>query len=408
MAAKVVCFASAKGGAGKTTLAASFGTLMASVGGNVLLVDADASTNGLSLLYIDELHKYVSAGDFVDNYSRGVFEWRNSASFDIVKLGERLSFIPASFTYADINVDKKLFKCIFVQNIDRLRSTYDYIFIDAQAGADDVAQIAISRSVSDLVVIVSEYDPMSAAGVERLKGLLRDDLTYERTWVLLNKILPEFANSFSSFLSIAKYLSPIVWDAGVVRAYANRALAIDTDTGNDFTLSVCQSLRSLFGTKVSDQIDNWLVDKAAMLKLPISKQYSDTERELAALLNERRKQHYRHSLSSFSGTFAVLALMAPIIYALNPFGLSDYGIFEQLLAVRFSGWLKFGMLLASLFTVVVVFIQYFQVERSKSVDQEIFSDRLDRRIDVLRDHLMHLDTLNAADPETLIRKMKNT
>src|SRR5207244_1355802 len=133
-----------------------------------------------------------------------------------------------------------------------------YIFLDAQAGADPFAHVAMSKGVSHEVIIVSEYDPLSAAGVERLKGLFREDLTYDRTWVLLNKMLPDFVQSFSDFMEVAKYASPMPWDADVVRAYARRRLALDAEKGNDFTLAVMQTLKSILGPDIETDLDIWL------------------------------------------------------------------------------------------------------------------------------------------------------
>ncbi len=93
----------------------------------------------------------------------------------------------------------------------------------------------MKRGISDEVIIVSEYDPVSAAGVERLKGLLREDLTIDRTWILLNKLLPDFVQSFTDFLEVVKYPNPIPWDAEVVKAYARRKLALDLNYGNNHT-----------------------------------------------------------------------------------------------------------------------------------------------------------------------------
>ena len=94
------------------------------------------------------------------------------------------------------------------------------IFIlDAQVGTDIYSQIAIENA--DEIVIVSEYNPISAEGVERLKRLFSEYLQYENTWVLFNKILPEFSKSLGDFLSVVQYLSPIPWDAEVVRACAS-------------------------------------------------------------------------------------------------------------------------------------------------------------------------------------------
>src|SRR5262249_11530502 len=55
MKAKVFAFASAKGGAGKTVSAVSVAIVLAAIGRRVLLIDTDASTNGLTLLYIEQV-----------------------------------------------------------------------------------------------------------------------------------------------------------------------------------------------------------------------------------------------------------------------------------------------------------------------------------------------------------------
>src|ERR1700734_2983203 len=57
------------------------------------------------------------------------------------------------------------------RTIEHAQNDYDYILLDAQAGSDHYAAVAMSKRVSDVVVLVAEYDPMSAAGIERLKGL---------------------------------------------------------------------------------------------------------------------------------------------------------------------------------------------------------------------------------------------
>jgi hypothetical protein len=60
----------------------------------------------------------------------------------------------------------------------------------------EINQVCTAGGINQwLTVLEFGNDPVSAAGVERLKDLARDDFTYERTWILLNKILPEFVKS---------------------------------------------------------------------------------------------------------------------------------------------------------------------------------------------------------------------
>jgi MinD-like ATPase involved in chromosome partitioning or flagellar assembly len=182
-----------------------------------------------------------------------------------------------------------------VRTLENRKADFDFILLDAQAGSDFCAGVAMRKGISDVVVLVAEYDPMSAAGVERLKGLFRDDLTYARTWILLNKVLPEFAKNFSDFLEVARYLSPIPWDADVVRAYARRRLALDTENGNSFTIAVMQTVRGLLGDEIEKDVKAWTQNRAEAIRQPIAVQFSDLERELGAILDESAREKGRQS-----------------------------------------------------------------------------------------------------------------
>ncbi len=65
--AKVICMSSAKGGSGKTVLCATFATALTSLGKRVLIVDSDASTNGLTLMYLKEV---MVKGEYVIGENR--------------------------------------------------------------------------------------------------------------------------------------------------------------------------------------------------------------------------------------------------------------------------------------------------------------------------------------------------
>src|SRR4029078_3360392 len=107
------------------------------------------------------------------------------------------------------------------------QNRFDFVLIDAQAGAAEMAQVAMSRKVADEVVIVSDYDPVSAAGVERLRAHLREDLTSERTSILLKQVLPE-TKSFAGFVEGERLLSPVAWHAEISR----RRPAMGTERGD--------------------------------------------------------------------------------------------------------------------------------------------------------------------------------
>jgi cellulose biosynthesis protein BcsQ len=377
----------------------------------VLLIDADSATNGLTLLFLKEIR--INA-ELVRSKARspvGLFDAFLNQNVvldqcDRVELSECLHLIPASYglqsvTPTFIEIVQQFFESILTP----LRNEYDFILIDAQAGIDDMAQVAMSRKVSDEVVIVSEYDPMSAAGVERLKAMLREDLTYDRTWVLLNKLLPEFAKSVGDFLEVAKYLSPIPWDAEVVRAYARRRLAIDTDTGTEHTLCILQTLKGLCGESIQAQLDDWILSKAAIIRQPIELQYLDAEKELAFLfarkaeLSQRRRRRFLVSVS-----LAISALVAMIIgITLNYTGVKS-GVINEILPLALA--VLISAIVAVGFGIDMPRFLQAMLEPGR-IQGQLDEARFDRQLELLKDRLKRLELLRTLDPERLLQHRNN-
>jgi MinD-like ATPase involved in chromosome partitioning or flagellar assembly len=125
-------------------------------------------------------------------------------------LANKVDLLPATF-YFQIReaIPETQLRSALHEIVNQAKGNYDYIFLDAQAGADVFSRLAMGEEISDEVIIVTEYDPLSAAGVERLKAVMRDELIYVRTWVLLNKMLPDFVETFSDFLEVSRYFT---WD----------------------------------------------------------------------------------------------------------------------------------------------------------------------------------------------------
>ena len=129
--------------------------------------------------------------------------------------------------------------------------------------------------------------PMPASS--RLKARLPDELDIGRTWILLNKLLPEFVAKFSEFLSVARYLPPIPWTADVVRAYSRRRLALDFQDGNQYTLGILAVVRELLDVDQSVALEDWLERQAARLREPLGEQLRDAEKLLDAAREERKR-----------------------------------------------------------------------------------------------------------------------
>lgn len=300
MRSKVICFASAKGGSGKTVISASLAKFLAGLGKKVLLVDMDAATNGLSLFYLEEL---VKARNLHAEEARGIFEATEGKLPTPFNIDEAVDMIPSVYVMKQTeDISPEGFRRSISETLSAFRDKYNYIILDAQAGTGIYAQIAMENA--DETVIVSEYDPVSAEGVERLKRLFPGALPLNKTWILFNKILPEFAQSLGDFLSVARYLSPVPWDAEVVRAFTRRKLAIDMESSNDYTLAIMRTASSLFGEEIEEQINRWKQDKEEFFRAPARSQVEAIEEEIslmeqAQIQTEYKLKSVRERLESF-------------------------------------------------------------------------------------------------------------
>jgi chromosome partitioning protein len=304
MTAKVLSLASAKGGTGKTVLTATFGNILASVGKKVLLIDTDAATNGLSLFY---LHKVVDRDSI--SSKMGLFETKISGAATPLKINENLDLIPTTYRFQNTEtVPFDFYEAALRNTMAKYRDHYDYIFLDTQAGSDQFARVALSPRICDNVVIVSEYDPMSAAGIERLKALFSEELAFQRTWILLNKLLPDFVRSFSEFLEVARYLTPIPWNADVVRAYARQRLALDLIDGNEYTFAAMQALAKLLRDKDRDDLEEWLRARVGSVRKSLDERIHGAQVEVE-LLKEQQADYRRTRLLPRTTIFVVAVMV---------------------------------------------------------------------------------------------------
>lgn len=400
MNAKILCFASAKGGSGKTILTANIASFLTDLGKKCLIIDCDAATHGMTLLYLVE----VSANS--NSSKKGIFNISNSNDLSdiiktsLVKVENGIDFLPATYNFKPgFDPENEFIEGSLPKVVESMRSKYDFILLDAQAGSDKYSKLAMNKNISDEIIIVSEYDPLSAAGIERLKQIVGDDLDYTRTWVLLNKMLPEFVNKFSEFLSITKYLPPIPWNAEVVRSYAKRKLSLDLDKGNTFTLAIMRTVKTLLGDSLKDEINSWVQERSYAIKEPLEKQYTNAEKELKFALDA---QHKLEMTSKKKRLFQIYVLITPVM--LIPFLVYTFqdllpfqNMFKLFNGISFSTilMLAFGITLPLLFTVT---------EKLFSSTKTTESSRYKRRVEVLEEKLKQLEFLKSADLETLLKE----
>lgn len=274
----IICFCSAKGGVGKTIISASFAELLSDLGKRILLIDLDAATNGLTLFYLDKLIKFKKSNH--DTKISGIFEVKENAEITSFEISKNFKMIPSAYVMQDNKITiPDNFENIITNLINNISVDFDYIIFDTEAGAEETNKIAFKHS--EIVVIVSEFDPMSSEGIDRLKRLYSKELTYEKTFILFNKILPEFSDILGKFTTITKYLSPIHWDKEVMLSYSQRKLPINMKSSNDYTLAVIKTAYSLLGSEIEVEINEWKKNREKSIKEPALNELESIEKEIS-------------------------------------------------------------------------------------------------------------------------------
>lgn len=398
MNANIVCFASAKGGSGKTVLTASIASFLNGIGKKCLIIDCDAATHGMSLLYLSEVASNKSKS------KKGLFEISSKEKINlfensIIHIENSVDFLPATYNFTLGFDPEEFFEDNSLLNIiNELRDKYDYIFLDAQAGSDKYSQLAMRDDISDKVVIVSEYDPLSSAGIERLKQVIGKDLDYTRTWILLNKMLPEFIDKFSEFLSVAKYLPPIPWNADIVRAYAKRKLALDLQNGNVFTLAIMRIVRELFGDEVEKDIDKWKEEKTFALREPLKKQYNQIEKELQGFFELRNHISYEKNRRVFRRELFIKLGIISIFISFLVF----ISFFREYTVIKTLDWKSLIPMILFMFMIMYQ-LPLLKVTSNKAIE-ELEDKKLDIKIKVLEEKLQQLEAMRSADLESIVSK----
>lgn len=389
---RTISFISAKGGSGKTIITATIADFLGKLGKKVLIVDSDGSTNGMTLFYLKEIKEHTESS----NKCYGILE--NSFSVDFsnyTKINDNVFLLPA--TYEFVNTDS-FDVSSFEQNITSVidfhkhtkEKTFDYVLIDCQAGVDIHSAIVVKETISDEIIIVSEFDPISAAGIERLKGLFHKESIYNRSWVLLNKVLPELANTSNDFLEITRYLPPIIWTSEVVKRYSRKELALDLEYGNEYTLNIVKLLKVLFGKEIKKPLDEWLNSREEIIKKPIYDEYLKLQEEL----NEIEKSEKTGLYSSLMPIIASITGIVSVV--ITVFGLQKTTAFNELVKGVDNIWVTATVaFLVGIFT--ISFFRLYSKRKQLSSMNEF-------RKDILVDRLKELEKLKHSDIEKILKK----
>jgi cellulose biosynthesis protein BcsQ len=259
----VLCFVSAKGGSGKTILAATTASLLMKADQRVVAIDTDFSTRGLSLYLLDTLTSARDPGLHPENcladaLLHGVPAERVTPLIVPQRKGEFNIILPNSDfrrggapedqllrlggDQADgLDFERRYFELLRAV-CDRLRRTYDYIVIDTRGGYDYSSKVP--AVLADGYVIVIEADPISVQQVLGLKTRI-DQFAEEREirsnhqGFIVNKALfaPKEGKGFGEALAGlygGQIFGIVPADRNAISAYQTRDLPYQKHASSDF------------------------------------------------------------------------------------------------------------------------------------------------------------------------------
>lgn len=160
MNGRVITVTSGKGGVGKTTTAANLGIALASLGQNVVCIDADIGLRNLDVVLGLENRIVYDLVDVVEGRCRLKQAMIRDRRF------EQLHLIPAAQTRDKTAISPS----DMVMLCNDLRSMTDWIIIDSPAGIERGFRNALAPS--DEVLVVTNPEVSSLRDADRIIGLI--------------------------------------------------------------------------------------------------------------------------------------------------------------------------------------------------------------------------------------------
>ncbi|KUK64515.1 MAG: Site-determining protein [Desulfotomaculum sp. 46_80] len=175
---EVIVITSGKGGVGKTTTTANLGTGLASMGHQVVLIDADIGLRNLDVLLGLENRIIYDLTDVIDGKCR----LRQALIKD--KRYEGLYLLPAAQTKDKTAVNPDQMK----QLCEDLLKEFEYVLIDCPAGIEQGFRNAVAGAQKAIVVTTPEMSAVRDA--DRVIGLLEAS-ELRKPALIINRLRPK-------------------------------------------------------------------------------------------------------------------------------------------------------------------------------------------------------------------------
>lgn len=175
---EAIVITSGKGGVGKTTTTANLGTALATLGKQVVLIDADIGLRNLDVVLGLENRIVYDLVDVVEGYCR----LKQALIKD--KRHDGLFLLPAAQTKDKTAVSPDQMRRL----VEEIKEQFDYVLVDSPAGIEQGFRNAIAGA--DRAVVVTTPEVAAVRDADRIIGLLEAEDIGEPQLVI-NRIRPQ-------------------------------------------------------------------------------------------------------------------------------------------------------------------------------------------------------------------------
>jgi len=297
--ARKLAMISGKGGSGKTSFSLAFSKLLSDLGIKVLLIDCDMSTHGATFFMKSNIEKHknlhksvVSVDDILLATSTppyGFFaipgrlydnSYESLKFSKLICVDREFYFLPSDVSISNDKPtpNKYSFNTFYLCLEKELDNDFDVIIFDCQAGFSEFTRNLIS--VSDLVLLVTEPDSVSAAANRALCFQAGIELENVQAYQLFNKITHEEATYYSKISTSAFFIniSSVVFNWAVRRTFVFCELPSAETVSINFAKEIASALQTLF-PEYREQINSYLQELTNFQHTLLKSQINNTKKK---------------------------------------------------------------------------------------------------------------------------------